>query len=179
MTSLTAEQATFICRAIALPVAKNEHAVTKSVIAAIPADKVDYRPNDVVRSAIDLAWHIAVSDVRFIQAVANGVFEFSGGTRPEAIRTPAEVNDWYTEHFAQATDALKQTDGDRLTKIVDFRGILQFPAVMYLQIGMSHVIHHRGQLSMYLRPMGARVPSIYGESFDAREAREKAQGAKA
>jgi uncharacterized damage-inducible protein DinB len=40
---------------------------------------------------------------------------------------------------------------------------------------LNHSIHHRGQLSMYLRPIGAKVPSIYGESYDARDAREKAQ----
>ena len=51
--------------------------------------------------------------------------------------------------------------------MVDFRGILKFPAVVFLRIGLHHAIHHRGQLSMYLRPMGAAVPSIYGESFDA------------
>jgi len=72
---------------------------------------------------------------------------------------------------------LKETSGDQLVKVVDFRGILKFPAVIYLQIALSHSIHHRGQLSMYLRPMGAKVPSIYGESFDAREAREKAPAA--
>jgi len=37
---------------------------------------------------------------------------------------------------------------------------------------LNHSIHHRGQLSMYLRPMGAKVPSIYGESYDARIERE-------
>ncbi len=72
---------------------------------------------------------------------------------------------------------MKRTTGDQLVKVIDFRGLLQFPAVIYLQVGLSHSIHHRGQLSMYLRPMGAKVPSIYGESFDAREAREKAQAA--
>jgi uncharacterized damage-inducible protein DinB len=36
---------------------------------------------------------------------------------------------------------------------------------------MSHEIHHRGQLSVYLRPMGVKVPSIYGESYDAKQAR--------
>jgi uncharacterized damage-inducible protein DinB len=46
--------------------------------------------------------------------------------------------------------------------------------VLFVQLGVSHSIHHRGQLSTYLRPMGAKVPSIYGESYDAREAREKA-----
>jgi uncharacterized damage-inducible protein DinB len=43
------------------------------------------------------------------------------------------------------------------------------------QVALNHSIHHRGQLSMYLRPMGAAVPSIYGERYDAREARERAE----
>jgi uncharacterized damage-inducible protein DinB len=37
---------------------------------------------------------------------------------------------------------------------------------------LNHSIHHRGQLSMYLRPMGAKVPSIYGESYDSAQARQ-------
>ena len=60
-------------------------------------------------------------------------------------------------------------------KIVDFRGMFQLPAVNYLGFILHHTVHHRGQLSMYLRPMGAKVPSIYGESYDAAEARKAAQ----
>jgi uncharacterized damage-inducible protein DinB len=47
--------------------------------------------------------------------------------------------------------------------------------VMFLMMGMHHTIHHRGQLSSYLRCMGAKVPSIYGESYDAEQARKAAQ----
>jgi uncharacterized damage-inducible protein DinB len=177
MSTLTPEQATFILNATALPSLQAEHPVTKRVIAAIPADKVDFRPDHVVRSAIDLAWHIAASETRFLDAVASGAFDYSGGTRPESIRTPSDVVDWYSERFAKAVDRLKPMTGDQLTRIIDFRGLFQFPAVMFIQVGLHHTIHHRGQLSMYLRPMGAKVPSIYGESFDAREAREKAQRA--
>jgi uncharacterized damage-inducible protein DinB len=50
-------------------------------------------------------------------------------------------------------------------KIVDFFG-MQFPNVVYLNFMLKHSIHHRGQLSTYLRPMGAKVPSIYGGSAD-------------
>jgi uncharacterized damage-inducible protein DinB len=67
---------------------------------------------------------------------------------------------------------LKGLSGDQLVKTIDFRGIFQFPAVSYIQIGLNHSIHHRGQLTMYLRPLDAKVPSIYGESYDARMARE-------
>ena len=64
---------------------------------------------------------------------------------------------------------------DQLMKSIDFRGMFQYPAVAYLEFAIRHTIHHRGQLSMYLRPMGAKVPSIYGESHDAAEARKAAQ----
>ncbi len=174
--TLTADQARLILAATALPSLNAEHSVTKRVIAAIPAEKADYRPDNIVKSAIDLAWHIVASETRFLEAVASGAFDFSGGTRPDSIRTPADVVDWYSERFATDIDCLKQIAGDQLIKIIDFRGLFQFPAVVYVQLGLNHSIHHRGQLSMYLRPMGAKVPSIYGESHDAREAREKAQG---
>lgn len=179
MSTLTSDQAMTILRASALPALKGEHSVTQRVIAAIPPDKTAYRPDSIMRSAIDLAWHIVASEMRFLEAVATGAFDFTGGVRPDELRTPGDVVGWYAERFATNVERLKQLTGDQLTRIIDFRGILQFPAVAYLQIGLSHSVHHRGQLSMYLRPMGAKVPSIYGESFDAREerqAREKAKG---
>jgi uncharacterized damage-inducible protein DinB len=175
MSTLTPDHAALILAAIGLPSLNAEHPVTKRVIAAIPPERADYRPDNVGRSAMDLAWHIVASEIRFLEAVASGAFDFGGPARPESIRTPADVVDWYSERFAKDIDRLKQMTGDQLIKIIDFRGLFHFPAVVYVQVGLSHSIHHRGQLSMYLRPMGAKVPSIYGESYDAREAREKAK----
>jgi uncharacterized damage-inducible protein DinB len=43
---------------------------------------------------------------------------------------------------------------------------MKMPAVNYLLFTLTHMVHHRGQLSTYLRPMGGKVPSIYGGSFD-------------
>jgi len=85
------------------------------------------------------------------------------------------VNRWYTERFTTNVDKLQQLNPDRLIVPIDFRGLFRFPAVTYVHLAVTHSIHHRGQLSMYLRPMGAKVPSIYGESYDARIAREAAQ----
>ena len=175
MNPLTPDQATIVLESVGLPSLNAEHPVTKRVIAAIPDDKVDYRPDEIVKSAIDLAWHIVTAEARFLNAVAAGAFDLTPAPRPDTIRTADDVNRWYSEQFAKAVERLKQTSGDQLIKPVDFRGLFQFPAVVYVQLGLSHSIHHRGQLSMYLRPMGAKVPSIYGESFDAREARERAQ----
>ncbi len=152
----------------------NEQPVTRRVIEAIPQAKADYRPNDVVKSATDLAWHIVSAEHRFMAAVINGAFDFSGG-RPESVKTVNDIAEWYGETFQRDLAELEALSADALIKVVDFRGIRQFPAVVSLQIGLHHTIHHRGQLSMYLRPMGAKVPSIYGESYDATQARLAAQ----
>jgi len=175
MNTMTSDQAVVILNAVGLPSLNAEHPVTKRVIAAIPPDKVGYRPDEIVKSAIDLAWHIVTAEVRFVDAVSAGGFDLTPIPRPDSVRTADDVNHWYSERFAQAIDKLKRAAGDQLIKPIDFRGLFQFPAVVYVQLGLNHSIHHRGQLSMYLRPMGAKVPSIYGESYDARVAREAAQ----
>jgi uncharacterized damage-inducible protein DinB len=172
---LTADQAVLILKTVGLPSIKAEQPITNSVIAAIPADKMDYRPDPVTRTAIDLAWHIVSAENRFLEAVAAGVFDLSPRDRPASLRTPEDVSRWHEERTKQNIERLKSVSGEQLVKVVDFRGIIQFPAVVFVTIGMNHTIHHRGQLSMYLRPMGASVPSIYGESYDARQAREQGQ----
>jgi uncharacterized damage-inducible protein DinB len=174
MSALTPDHAIVILNGVALPSLNAEHPVTKRVIAAIPEDKVDYRPDTVAKSAIDLAWHIVTAENRFVEAVIAGVFDFTPAPRPDTIRTPDAVNRWYSERWTTNVERLRALNGDQLTKRIDFRGLFQFPAVIYVQLAVNHSIHHRGQLSMYLRPIGAKVPSIYGESYDAREARERA-----
>jgi uncharacterized damage-inducible protein DinB len=170
---LTPDAAALILKAVGLPGLRAEQKVTNSVIAAIPADKMDYRPDPVTRSAIDLAWHIVTAEDRFLAAVAAGVFDFTPRDRPASVRTPEDVARWHEDRTGQNVERLKALSGDQLAKVLDFRGMFQFPAVVFVTIALNHSIHHRGQLSMYLRPMGARVPSIYGESYDARQAREQ------
>ena len=171
MSEFTPEQAQVLL-AVELSSIEAERPVTRSVIAAIPPDKCDYTPDPVTRSAIELAWHIVMAENRFLEAVIDGAFDLTPRPRPEAIRTPADVNAWYDERLPRLVERLKAVPGAGLAKLIDFRGILKFPAVVFLRIGLNHTVHHRGQLSMYLRPMGAVVPSIYGESYDARTARE-------
>ena len=95
--------------------------------------------------------------------------------RPESIKDSADLAVWYTDNFASHLDTLSKLSNEQLLKIVDFRGMFQLPAVMYLNFILHHTVHHRGQLSTYLRPMGAKVPAIYGESYDSAEARKAAQ----
>jgi uncharacterized damage-inducible protein DinB len=176
MQPIQPEQARLLLN-VTLPALKDEHRLTKRVIEAVPADKGDYRPDPNAMSALELAWHIASAEIMFLNATLAGEFDFTRNQRPESIRNSRDVADWYVEKFNAAFDDLTRLLPEQLGKIVDFRGFLQLPAVMYLELGLRHSIHHRGQLSVYLRPMGAKVPSIYGESYDDRQARQAAQSA--
>jgi uncharacterized damage-inducible protein DinB len=171
MTSLTPEQARTIL-AVDLKILANERPLTAAVIAAIPPDKGDDAPDGVTRSAIELAWHIVMAEDRFLSAVETGGFDFTPRPRPAEVRTPADVNAWWDARLPGHLERLRALSDEALTRPIDFRGQFTQPAVSFVRFILNHTIHHRGQLSMYLRPMGAAVPSIYGESFDARTARE-------
>lgn len=173
--TMTADQAVFLLQNVYMGALKNESRTTKKILEAVPADKAEYRPDPASRSAIELARHIAAADNRFVETVVNGVFDTNPAMIPENVKTPGEVASWYEERYAKNLEALTKMTGEQLTKIVDFRGMFQWPAVKFVMFGLHHTIHHRGQLSSYLRCMGAKVPSIYGESYDDAQARKAAQ----
>jgi uncharacterized damage-inducible protein DinB len=175
MQPIQPDQAAFLLHGSYLPGLKNEHRITMSIIEAIPGDKGAYRPDEISKTALDLAWHIVATEMRFMDAVLAGEFNLSPMPLPDSVENSADLSAWYKDNFERHFEKLAKLSNDQLLKIVDFRGIFQLPAVMYLGFVMHHSIHHRGQLSMYLRPMGAKVPSIYGESWDAAEARKASQ----
>ena len=105
--------------------------------------------------------HIAVADNFFLEAPINGLFNPGAVKIPDALSTPAEIADWYEQTYAKNFDALAKLSGEQLAKVIDFRGIFQQPAVLFLQFGLNHTIHHRGQLYVYLRMLGVDVPPLY------------------
>ena len=172
MSTLQPEQALFL-REVTLRSLKAEQPVTQRVIEAIPLDKGDYRPDAIGKTALELAWHIVGAEHRFIEAVINGAFDFTNAGKPAELTNSADIARWYAETSQKDLARLAAAPVEGLLKTVDFRGLFQLPAVAFLQFSLNHVIHHRGQLSMYLRPMGAKVPAIYGESYDSAKAKER------
>jgi uncharacterized damage-inducible protein DinB len=174
MSSMQPDQATFLLHAIFLPSLEKEHPVTRKVIEAIPLDKGDYRPEPISKTALELAWHIVAAEKRFLEGIAAGQFDFTAINRPESVKNSADIARWYGDMFQSAISRVKQLSPEQLTRMIDFRGMFQLPAVAFLQLAQNHSIHHRGQLSVYLRPAGGKVPAIYGESYDSAEARKAA-----
>ena len=170
MNAMTHEQASFWLGTY-MDTLKSESGITRRVLEAVPHDHLDYRPDPFAKTANELARHIAGADNRFVEAVTQGRFD-TAWTVPETVTTPAELADWYGTRYARNLAALASASPDQLVKMVDFRGMFQWPALAFLPFGLHHTIHHRGQLSAYLRSMGGKVPAIYGESYDSAEARK-------
>jgi uncharacterized damage-inducible protein DinB len=145
---------------------EQESKTTRNVLAAVPAGHETYRPHEKSMNTLELAWHLASSEVWFYNCIADGAFGHGEAAVPEHIKSAADVLAYYDQEHPAALAKLRAMDGAAATKVLDFMGMMQFPAVVFLSLASNHAIHHRGQLSVYLRPIGGKVPSIYGPSGD-------------
>jgi uncharacterized damage-inducible protein DinB len=167
MAGLTAEQAKVVSQ-ISLMSVQREHGTTRNVIAAIPPNAGEYKPEPAAKTALELAWHIVDWEHRFFSGIADGAFVFASQPKPDSLKNSADVARHYDEVLSKDHDRLAALPDEQLAKVIDFGGMMQLPAVVFVDIGLRHSVHHRGQLSTYLRPAGGKVPSIYGESYDSK-----------
>jgi uncharacterized damage-inducible protein DinB len=151
-------------RAMMLDGITREAEITKRVIAAVPDAKSDYKPDPNARTAKELAWHLANTDIQFLDGVAD--LKFGTGAPEDKPQTSAEVVAWYDKNIKRGVEKVAAMTPEQLLTPVEFFGVFNLPAVLYLGFLNNHSIHHRGELATYLRPMGSKVPSIYGGSYD-------------
>ena len=146
---------------------ESEMQTTLRVLAAVPADRLDYSPDAKSKSGLGLVRHITLEDEWLINCIADGVF-----TPPPddsdacGIMTPADAVAQYQQRLPAAVARVRAMSGDDLAKVIDLFGMIQAPALNFFAMAIKHSVHHRGQLSAYLRAMGGSIPGIYGPSAD-------------
>jgi len=146
---------------------EHEMQTTSNVLSAVPNNRLDYQPDEKSKTGLGLVRHITLEDEWLLDCIANGEF-----TPPPddsdacGIMTPSDAVARYKDKVHAALDRVKAMSGEQLVTVIDFFGMMQMPAVGYLSLAMKHSVHHRGQLSAYLRAMGGSVPGIYGPSAD-------------
>jgi uncharacterized damage-inducible protein DinB len=155
---------------------EQEIKTTRCVLAAVPDDKGDYTPHPTSMTAHKLAVHVATADVWFIEGILNGAFEMPDGRADELFKKPSDVVAYYDQKIPALLEQLKAVSGEKIATPIAL-GTWNMPGLNFLNVMMLHTSHHRGQLSAYLRPMGAKVPAIYGGSADTEA--EAAETAKA
>ncbi len=137
------------------------------ILRALPADKLDYKPHERSATAGGIAWQLSEELRALNTLIDSGTIDWE--TRP-APSTLDEIVAAYEENAKQHRDRLGKIDD--ATWDGDGRMLFGGHEVMKSTVGdicwgfFLDAIHHRGQLSAYIRPMGGKVPSIYGPSAD-------------
>jgi len=146
---------------------ESEMQTTLRVIEAVPDDHLDYQPDAKSKTGLGLVRHITLEDEWLFDCITSGEF-----TPPPddsdacGIMTPADAVARYKEKLPAALDRVRAMPDEKLVEVIDMFGMIQMPAVNFISLCVKHSIHHRGQLSAYLRSMGGKIPGIYGPSAD-------------
>jgi uncharacterized damage-inducible protein DinB len=144
-----------------------ENNLTRNILKAIPPDELDYRPHERSPSTGQIAW-----------TIVRGLYvrvDMASQCASDVIRDPhpdmAEIFERFADTSRRHTAQLESLLAEQWARVgqlrVGDRVALELPAGDIVWLFHFDEIHHRGQLSAYLRPMGAKVPSIYGASGDS------------
>ena len=138
-----------------------EAKTTRNVLARIP-DGNDYRPDPKSRTAKEIAWQIVGEEKMIIDALETGTAEWDPAPAPATMKEVLEIYEKQSATLDRRWNALPAA---RWNGTLEFFGS-QRPAGPMAWSFLFDIIHHRGQISTYLRPMGSTVPQIYGPSGD-------------
>ena len=144
-----------------------EASATRKVISRIPQERSDYKPDPKARTAREIAWLMVVEEIVLGEGMDKAAFEWKDRPLPDTV---AEILAEYDKHHAQATQTLQNVPASTWESDVAFmwqgQEVMRSPGYEMAWGFLLDEIHHRGQLSTYLRPMGSTVPAIYGPSAD-------------
>jgi len=146
---------------------EKEATATRKVISRIPQGTCDYKPEVKSRTAREIAWLIVMEEKILAEGIENGALDWSETTPPETIQ---EILDVYDRHHDDVTARLKAIATEQYEKEMPFKvggnELYRATGFDFAWEFLFDKVHHRGQLSTYLRPMGSTVPSIYGPTAD-------------
>ena len=154
-----------------LPEFDREMTTTRKVLERVPEDKFAWKPHAKSCSLGALATHVTTLPTWGRETLEKSEIDIAGGRPPAAPRSRAELLATFDTHVAATRSALVgRSDAELLATWTLKRGgktIFSMPKATVLRsFVLSHLIHHRGQLSVYLRLLDVPVPSIYGPSAD-------------
>ena len=151
---------------------KQEAPNTRKILASVPFDQMEWKPHEKSMTIGKLAVHIA-ENLRWVWYIIESDFiDFANRPfSPSVVSTTAELLSVFDEHYTKAIATLENVSDEALEK----KWIVKSGETIFMEPikkdairgwAISHTIHHRGQLSVYLRLLDIPVPGMYGPSAD-------------
>jgi len=160
-------------RDMILPEFDNEMATTRRTLERIPEGKPDWKPHDKSMTLGRLAGHIAELPGMAAQALQSDSLDVQSGARPQPLvmTSRKQLLDEFDKNVAAGRQAISGASDEDLMKswtmLAGGKAIVSMPRTAVVRTFLlAHVIHHRGQLTVYLRLNNVPVPAIYGPSAD-------------
>lgn len=146
---------------------EREAPATRKVISRIPQASSDYKPEPKSRNAREIAWLIVMEEKVLTEGLEKGTVEWADFPTPATVE---EILATYDSNHEELTKRLHALDplvwGKEFRFVYGDYEISRGTGYHFAWEFLFDAVHHRGQLSTYLRPMGSTVPSIYGPSAD-------------
>jgi uncharacterized damage-inducible protein DinB len=157
--------------AMMLPEFDLEMANTRKALERVPEDKLEYKPHEKSWTLRQLAGHLAQVPSWGTVTLQTAELDLSQPFPQPKLDTKAEILAAFDAALAEARPALEKASAEDLTGSWTMKMgedvVFSMPRVAVLRsFVMNHMIHHRGQLTVYLRLTGGSVPALYGPSAD-------------
>ncbi len=154
-----------------LPEFNSEMATTRRVIERLKEDKYNWAPHEKSMKAGRLASHIAEMTVWGTIGITQDSLDLAGGHQPFNAASRQELLAAFDRNVADCRKAIEGASDETFMQswslVNGSNTIMTLPRIAVIRsFVLNHIIHHRGQLSVYLRLTGTPVPSIYGPSAD-------------
>lgn len=151
---------------------EHEAKTVREMLSRIPSDKFDWKPHEKSMAFGKLASHVAEMFAWTPATINHSELDFAKmDYKPFEPSTTEDLVEFLDKNVAEAIETLRNATDDKFTENWSLRNgenvyfTMPKAAVMRTFV-MNHIIHHRGQLSVYLRLNDIAVPSIYGPSAD-------------
>ena len=154
-----------------LPEFDHEMTVTRKLLERVPEDKLDWKPHQKSMTLGRLAQHVATIPMWGSVTLNQTELDLGGNQQAEVMTKRDQMLAAFDQHVAKTRAALVgRGDGELMTPWTlkrDGHTIFSMPrAAVWRSFVMSHLIHHRAQLGVYLRMHDVPLPSMYGPSAD-------------
>lgn len=151
---------------------EHEARTTRRLLERVPEASFDWKPHEKSMTLGRLATHVAELPELLVPALTQDEFDFgSGDFKPFEPKSTAELLEKFDRNVSATAAALKSHPDERMGEKWKLRSgdrvIFEMPRAMVVRyFGFNHIVHHRGQLSVYLRLLDVPLPSIYGPTAD-------------